>query len=589
MESRSSYTRSEVLIWGLLILMGIFVLRLFYLQIIQHDFYVAEANKIQIQPLTIQPERGELYVYDQDELVPLVLNERVYTVFADPAEIKDPGSTKTALQRIIGGELVENVEELLDDPSGKIRYSVIARNVSRTQAEKIEQEQLRGIGLQQTNRRLYPEGSLAAQTLGYLDTEGRGQYGIEGALNDTLSGKEGLLETVTDVRKIPLVIGDDDISKPAEDGADLVLTIDRTIQMQAEAMLKSGLDRARATKGSVVVMNPNTGAVLAMANYPTYDPSQYNKVPEDSYGVFVNSIVSVPYENGSVIKALTVGAGLDSGAVTMNSTFADGTGCTMVDGEEICNVEEDPKKAAATMLDTLKYSLNTGVVHIARQMGGGELNRQARDKLYHYFYNQYRFGQLTGIEQAGESKGIIIPPTEAEGNNIRYANMAFGQGMEQTMIQTAAAFSSEINGGTYYQPRLVAGTKQRDGSVIEKQPTVLKENVVSPEASLQARELIWQGRKTGFFGQYDREGYMIGGKTGTSQVIDPNTGRYSDENSIGTYLGFGGVDAPEYVIMVKVDDAKIGGYEGTTAAGPIFNDLNNWMIDYLKLQPKRNS
>ena len=147
MESRSSYTRSEVLIWGLLILMGIFVLRLFYLQIIQHDFYVAEANKIQIQPLTIQPERGELYVYDQDELVPLVLNERVYTVFADPAEIKDPGSTKTALQRIIGGELVENVEELLDDPSGKIRYSVIARNVSRTQAEKIEQEQLRGIGL----------------------------------------------------------------------------------------------------------------------------------------------------------------------------------------------------------------------------------------------------------------------------------------------------------------------------------------------------------------------------------------------------------------------------------------------------------
>lgn len=586
MESRTTYTRSEVLIWGLLIIMGLFVMRLFYLQVIRHDYYVSEANKIQIQPLTIQPERGELYVYDRDELVPLVLNERVYTVFADPAEIKNPNETKQKLQRIIGGELADNVIELLDDPSGKIRYNVIARNVSRAQAEKIENEQLRGIGLQQTNRRLYPEGALAAQTLGYLDSEGNGQYGIEGALNDRLKGKEGLLETVTDVRKIPLTIGDDDINKPAVDGDDLVLTIDRGIQMQAEAALKAGLERANATKGSVIVMNPNTGAVMAMANLPTYDPSKYNEVTD--YGVFLNSIVSVPYENGSVIKALTVGAGLDSGAVTVNSTFPDGTGCTQVDDRRICNVEEDPKKAAATMLDTLKYSLNTGVVYIAKQMGGGTLNREARDKLYHYFYDQYRFGQLTGIEQAGESKGIVISPEETEGNNVRYANMVFGQGMEQTMIQTVAAFSAEINGGTYYQPRLVAGNKQRDGSVTEKQPVILKENVLSPQASAEARDLIWQGRKTGFFGQYDREGYMIGGKTGTSQVIDPQTGGYSDENSIGTYLGFGGVDKPEYVIMVKVDDANIGGYEGTTAAGPIFNDLNNWMLDYLKLQPKRN-
>lgn len=586
MQSYRTTTRSEVLIWGLLIIMGLFVVRLFYLQVIQHDYYVAEANKIQIQPLTIQPERGELYVMDDDELVPLVLNERVYTVFADPSEVKDAYKTKEALQPIIGGELLKNAEDLLRDDTGKVKYRVIARNITRTQAEKVEKQQLRGIGLQQTNRRLYPEGGLAAQTLGFLDSEGTGQYGVEGALDDRLKGKEGLLETVTDVRKIPLTIGNDDINKPAQNGDDLVLTLDRSIQLQAEAMLKTGLDRAKATKGSVMVMNPNTGAVLAMANYPTYEPAQYNKV--EDYSVFLNNIVSVPYENGSVIKALTVGAGLDSGAITPNTTFNDVTGCTQVEDRKICNVEEDPKSANASMLDTLRYSLNTGVVHIAKQMGGGEVNRNARDKLYHYFHDQYRFGQLTGIEQTGESKGIIISPDQQEGNNVRYANMVFGQGMDLTMIQTASAFSAEINGGTYYQPRLVAGIKNEDNSVTKKEPVVVKSNVLSPQSSQQARDLIWQGRKTGFFGKFDREGYMIGGKTGTSQVIDPKTGKYSDKDSIGTYLGFGGVDAPEYVIMVKVDDAKIGGYQGTSAAGPIFNDLNNWMLDYLKLQPKRN-
>lgn len=586
MESLDIRSRSHLLIGGLLLVVAVFIMRLFYLQIIQHDYYVEQANRVQVQPLTIQPTRGELYIYDANELVPLVLNERVYTVFADPSEVKDAEKTLDGLRPIIGGELAKDADSLLRDASGKIRYRVIARNISRTQAEKIEAKQLRGIGLQQTNRRLYPEGSLAAQTLGYLDSDGKGQYGIEGALDARLAGEAGLLETITDVRKIPLTIGNDDISKPARNGDNLVLTLDRSLQLKAEEVLKAGLEHAKATKGSVVVMNPNNGAIMAMANYPTYDPSTYGKVAD--YSVFQNSIVSAPYENGSVIKALTMGAGLDSGAVTPNSTFPDGTGCTQVDDRRICNVEEDPKSASATMLDTLRYSLNTGVVHITKQMGGGSINRTARDTLYRYFHDQYRFGQLTGIEQAGENAGIVIAPDQAEGNNVRYANMAFGQGMDVTMIQTVSAFSAEINGGTYYQPRLVAGVRTDDGAVTAKEPVVVKDNVISKTSSDQARELIWQGRKTGFLGKNDRDGYMIGGKTGTSQVIDPKTGEYSDANSIGSYLGFGGVNRPEYVIMVKVDDAKIGGYQGTTAAAPIFNDLNNWMLDYLKLQPKRN-
>ncbi len=569
---------------GLVLLFVLFIVRLFYLQIIRHDHYVSEARNIQVQPLTILPSRGEIYMRDGVDIAPLVRNEKVYTVFADPVGIKNVSKTADELRSVIGGNLVKDFESLLRDDSKKIRYQVLARNVSRAQADMIQKKDLAGIGLQQSTRRLYPEGSLAAQSLGYVNNDGNGQYGIEEALNTRLTGRSGLLETVTDVSKIPLTIGKEDVNTPAVDGDNLVLTLDRSVQLKAEELLKSGLDRAKATRGSIVVMDPLTGGVIAMANYPTYSPADYGKVEAKDYGVFQNGVVSYPYENGSVIKALTVGAGIDSGAVTANSTFPDGTGCTEVDGEKMCNVEEDPRQASATMLDTLHYSLNTGVVYVVKQMGGGSVNRTARDTLYSYFHDKYRLGQITGIEQAGEAAGTIITPDKQEGNNVRYANMAFGQGMDVTMIQTAAAFSAEINGGIYYKPHLVYGVKKDDGSVTQKDVASLSTRIMSQNASDVSRDLIWQGRKIGFFGKYDRDGYKIGGKTGTSQVIDPVTGKYSNENSVGSYLGFGGVDTPSYVIMVRVDDAHVGGYEGTTAAGPIFNDMNNWMLDNYPLR-----
>lgn len=577
-------SRSGALSLGLLIIFAIFTIRLFYLQVIRHDYYVREAEAIQISRLTINPERGSIYAMDGDATVPLVLNEKVFTVFADPSEVEDPSKIASVLTRVAGGNLMDGYADNLSDDS--LRYTVLARQVSRSQAEMIKKEDLAGVGFQESTRRVYPEGAMLAQGLGFVNAEGEGQYGIEGALQERLAGKVGMLETVTDVRRIPLTVGEADTRIPAQDGDDVVLTIDRSIQAKTEELLKKGLERANATKGSVLVMDPQSGSVLAMANLPTYDPAKFNEVQDGA--VFQNGIVSQPYEAGSVIKALTMGVGLDSGAVNYNTTFNDITGCVRVDGEEICNVEEDPRQASASMTDTLRYSLNTGVVHILRQMGGGSVNQQARERLYEYFHDKYRFGQKTGIEQAGESPGIIRQPDEGDGNNIRYANMTFGQGMDVTMVQAAGAFSAAINGGTFYQPRLVAGTMQADGTMKKSQPKVIATNVLGREASEQTKEMIFQGRNLGFFGQFDRPGFYIGGKTGTSQVIDPKTGRYSDDNSIGTYLGFGATRTPSYVIMVKVDDSKnTGGYEGTTAAGPIFNDLNNWMIDYLKIQPNQ--
>lgn len=239
------------------------------------------------------------------------------------------------------------------------------------------------------------------------------------------------------------------------------------------------------------------------------------------------------------------------------------------------------------MYDTLQYSLNTGVIHVLRQMGGGSVNQAARQKLYDYYTNRYRFDKPTGIEQAGEAQGILPSPKGGNGKNVDYATMTFGQGMNLTMIQTAAAFSAAMNGGTYYQPTMLKGTLRDDGTIAEQAPKVVSTGVLSPGVSETLRQMTYEGRNRGFFGSLDPEGYMVGGKTGTSQIIDPKTGKYSDDNSIGSYLGFGGAERPEYVIMVRVEDSKLTtGYAGTVAAGPIFNELSNWMLRYLEIPPK---
>jgi cell division protein FtsI/penicillin-binding protein 2 len=571
-------SRSKLLLVGLFVLLGIFSLRLFYLQVIRHGYYVAEANKLQVSKETIPATRGLVYALDGETPVPLVLNETVYTVFADPQEINDIPKIARSLKEVAGGNMVEGYRDQLDNK--KLRYVVLARQVTRQQAELLKKEDLAGVGFQATDRRVYPEGNLAAQVLGFVNSENKGQYGLEESLNTNLVGTPGRLQAVTDVRRIPLTIGKDDIREPAKNGDNVVLTIDRNIQSYAEAALKAGLDRAKATRGSLLIMDPNSGEVMAMANYPTYSPAKFNEVTDAR--AFNNNVISEPYEAGSVLKTLTMGAGLDSGAITPNNTF-NNTGVVYVDGEDFRNVEEDPIDPNATMTDILRYSLNTGVIYVLQQMGGGTVNRQAREKFYDYLVNHYRFGKETGIDLAGEQPGTV----NKKGNNVDYAAMTFGQGMNVTMIQAASAFSASINGGTYYKPHVIKGLLDGD-SVKASSPEVVATNVLSAKSSNELRDMIWQGRKQGFFGKFDPPGFVIGGKTGTSQIIDPTTGKYSDKNSIGSYLGFGGTDTPRYVIMVKVEDSKLtGGYEGTTAAGPIFNDVSNWMLGYLQLQPKR--
>lgn len=562
----------------------VLVSRLFYLQIIKHDYYDKLAIAEQQKKFTIPADRGSLYFRDGSEIVPGVLNSNVYTLFADPTEVKKPDE----VSKIISGSLGLDRSEVKRNLQRKqTSYVVLAKRLSKDSVDKLfkQKSKLIGVNIIAVPQRVYPEGELGAQALGFVNDEGNGQYGIEGALNKRLKGSEGVLKATTDVNGVPLSVDDrNSVAKPPKNGDDLVLTIDRNIQAKAEEALKVGLERSRATKGSIIVLDPNTGAIKAMANLPTYDPSKYYDVKDDAYEKFQNRIVSSPYEAGSVIKTLTMATGINEGVVNKDSQFKN-TGTVTVADATIKNVEQDVN-GTRSMTDVLKYSLNTGVVYVLSQLGGGSINEQARTKLYDYFAGKYGFGTQTGIEQSGEVEGTIFRPNAEQGNNVRYSNMAFGQGMDVTMTQVASAFSSVINGGNYYKPHLVEGVLKDDGSISSDKPSPVRSGVVNQSTSDQLIEMTRTALNTSSaVNKLVKPGYNVGGKTGTSQTIDIKTGKYSDSNTIGSYLGFGGDTKPRYVIMVRVDDSKIGGYDGSAAAAPIFGDVSNWLIDYYNIKP----
>jgi len=559
-----------------IVLLAIFVIRLFYLQIIRHDYYVSRALDEQEKRLVIPATRGEIYMMDNGIPVKAVLNQTVYTMFVDPTVVDEPEKVVKTIREVVGGNTVDGYENSVDREG--TRYVVVAKKVSYTQARLVRERKLKGVGFQAESARVYPEGSLAAQTLGFVDGNGVGQYGIEGMFNKDLEGKDGVLQSITDVANVPLSIGDKNINIPPKNGKNYVLTLDRSVQTYAEQALAEGIKKAGADAGSVIVIDPNNGAIKAMANLPTYNPGELDKI--QNFGQVNNGVVANPYEPGSVMKTFTMAMGIDTGAVTPDSTYVN-TDYITVDDRVISNATKG-QTGTITLQHALNWSLNTGMVTVAERLGDGSINRKARNTMYDYLHDKFRLGQKTGVEVYGEAPGKIWSPDQVEGNAVRYSNMSFGQGMDLTMVGVSAGFCAIINGGTYYTPTVISGTMSDDSKFTPatKKPTY--DHVIKESTSAQMRDMIVKARGA-FYSAKDRQGYTVGGKTGTSQTIVD--GSYDNGQTVATYLGFGGDTAPKYVIMVQVS-GKNKNLAGNYDAMPIFTDISNWMIDYLKLQPK---
>ncbi len=567
----------------LLFLGGIFVIRLFYLQVIRHDYYQKSAAFSQLKQYDIPAARGVIQAKSGDKTVPLVLNETLFTLFADPKYVKDPSDAASKLEKAIGGN--ENEYENKIKKPDSPRYSILAKRLTRQQHEAVDKLKLKGIGTREAQYRTYPDGQLAAQLIGFVNDDGEGKYGLEEALNDELDGTPGKLKAITDASGVPLAANKDNVVIAPKQGQQVTLTIDIGVQQQLEDILKQGLDTAKSKSGSALIMDVNSGAIRAMASYPTFNPAEYFKTSDGE--AFNNTNVSSPLEVGSIMKPLTAGAAMDIGVVGPNTSYYDPS-FYRIDDATVRNIEEDGGAAQRTTTDVLKYSLNTGATWLLMQMGGGKINEQARTRWYDYMTNHYMFGKKTGIEQGFESEGLIPHPTDGFGLNITYANTAFGQGMTATPLQMGAAFSAIVNGGTYYKPRLVDSTADSTGKQMKKQPEVVKKDAVSPEVSsnlVNMLETTYQHNRVVYGAGPIRPEYSVGGKTGTAQLSRPEGGYYDDRFN-GMYAGFIGGDKPEYVIIVRVDKPGIPGYAGSKAAAPIFVKLANMMIDSYGVQPR---
>ena len=559
------------------------VARMYDLQIISHQKYVDLAMSQQTMQNTIFAKRGEIYMMDGNNTTPVVMNDKVYTISVDPFLLRSEGGQElkedeAKIDQLVQGYAVNTWDKVFANEAS--RYAVIAKNVPYERAKQIKEAKITGVYAQGSTKRVYPEGDLAAQVLGFVNADGKGQYGIEGSLNKELTGVNGILKTVKDVNNIPLTIGKNNVRVPAQDGKNVVLSIDRNIQKKTEDAIRATIEKFHVTNASAVVMNPRNGQILAMAGTPTYNPAEYAKVTDAR--AFQTDVTMSAFNPASVCKTFALAAAIDSGVMTPETTY-NNTDLVTIDGWPIQNAIKG-HTGNNSMQEVLTYSLNTGSIQALRLLGGSEteITYQGKEKLYDYYYNRFGLGKYTGIELA-ESKGTVIPPTDIDGTNARYANMTFGQSLDLTMIQVATAFSAVVNGGDYYTPTLVAG-EIKNGEFVRD---VLKERdhqAIESSTSETMRKMLHTARLVFPNVKYYDEGVYVGGKTGTAQVV--KNGKYTFDETIATYIGYGArseTDYPEYVIMTKVweDNRRL---DGGMHAKPIFDEISQFMVNYLKMR-----
>lgn len=577
---------SRIRIWYacLLVIASVFIVRLFYLQIIRHNYYQTVALAKQLKEYEIPANRGTIEAYSNGAIVPIVLNESRFTLFADPVYVKDARVAADAVARIIGGDANTYEKQLKSDNT---RYVVLAKKLDRDKAKQLDELKLKGVGTREASYRTYPQGTLASQLLGFVNDEGQGKYGLEESLDKKLSGTPGQLKAITDAAGVPLASNKDNVIIEPKAGDKVLLTIDLGMQQQVEEILKSGLEKAKSQSGSALIIEVKTGAIKAIANYPTYNPAEFYKVEDAS--VFNNAAVSSPLEVGSIMKPFTAAAAIDLGVINKDTSYYD-PGFFKIGDARVSNVEEHKDSGTKTIGDILQQSLNTGATWMLMQMGGGSINKQARERWHNYMTNHYGFGKITGIEQGYEAGGTIPDPNDGFGLDIQYANSAFGQGMTATPLQIAAAFASILNGGTYNRPRLVQKITDNDGKEAIIGPEVIRQGVVKASVGEDIKSLLERAYSMSY-SFYDlhkpRAEYSIGTKTGTAQVPKPDGGYYNDRFN-GTFMGFIGGDLPQYVIVVRVNEPKIAGYAGSRAAGPIFGAITEALISSGSITPRTN-
>lgn len=538
-------------------------LRLVQKTVFEHATYTALAKGQQFKQKELQGKRGQILVRDGvgNKTYPVVTNQTMYALNAVPSQIID--------KRKVADELAKAVEL---DPDGlydqinnsKLYIPPLKHKLTFEESERIDNLKLEGVYITPEEARFYPEDGLAAQVLGFVNADGKGQYGIEAFFDDMLRGRSGRQEDARDSNGQPVALGGSSLEAP-RDGSNIVLTIDRNVQYQAEQALEEAIKKHSATGGSIIIMEPQTGAIRAMVSRPTYDPNRFSVAKPESY---VNQAVAGTYEPGSTFKTIAMAAGLDSGAVTPN-TIINGTASIKVGDREIFNSARTPY-GRETMTQVIERSDNVGMVHVAQALGG--------QRLYDYI-ERFGFGTPIGIELDGEAAPNLTPIDEL--GEVNFATMAFGQGISVTPLQLITGVNAIANQGKLVQPRIIEQIQHPDGKVEATQVKTVRQ-VISPTAASQMSGMMVRVVEAGAGKPAAVSGYRIAGKTGTAQIA--SGGGYEEGTSIGNFIGFAPVDQPRFIMLVKVDRPK-GVVFAEESAAPTFGTIANFLLKYYNVPP----
>ncbi len=544
--------------------------RLFWLQVMLHQNFVALADKQHVVVSTVDPARGEILARDhtnvsQEDLYPLAANKVYYEVYVDPAKITQPQNTADALAGALGLQSADIIERLKKTGDN---YEPIKHKVTEEQLAAIKKINLPGIAYKKETWRFYPDKDIGAQLLGFYGVRAdkkQGIYGLEAFWDKELSG-----QSITSKFERTLkngLVPDNSVADGVVDGADLVLTIDRTIQYQACRALDRAVASLGAENGSLVIEESATGRILSLCNSPSFDPNNYGEVSNVSD--FNNNAVYEAYEPGSAFKVIAMGIALDSGKVTPSTTYED-TGVVKLAGYSIKNSDK-LAHGTVTMTGVLEKSLNTGMIFATESVPNTQFEK---------YIKNFGFGQLYNAQLDQEVKGDIS--TLSKNGEIHKATASFGQGITVTPLQLVNAVNVIANEGKLMQPYIVEEVRYPDGRVVKTQPKVLRQ-VIKPQTASQVGAMMVSVVDNGFGKKAGVSGYYIAGKTGTAQVAE--NGAYGGK-TVQSFVGFGPVDKPRFTMVTKLTNPSGAGWAESSAA-PLFGELASFLMKYYQIAPQR--
>lgn len=554
----------------------VLITKLFFIQIKDYKYWKALAQGQQIFFDEIEGERGGIFLEnseDEVKLIPLAINKKWEFVFVSPQEISNKGGdlqeVAKRLSQILKEEENSILEKIKKGEEEESLYVFLKNKLSPEEVDLLKKENLPGVHLGEETVRYYPQEEFASQVIGFLGGGKKGQYGIEGYFDEVLRGSSGIQGGERSAWGY--LIGFNNF--PIEKGSDLVLTLDYNIQFMAEKLLKEAKENLDIEGGQIIVGDPRDGKILAMADFPIFNPNQYTK--ESNLAVFKNSSIQNIFEPGSVFKPITMIAGLDTKKITPQTKYID-EGIIKIGGYTIYNYGQRTW-GEQTMSEVLEKSINSGAVFVERQIG---------HQTFLNYLEKFGFFEPTGITLQGEVYSNNV--NFKQGYEINFATASFGQGIEITPLQLFRAIAAIANGGRMVKPYIIKKII-KNGEEIITQPEVSQNPIVSQEAINQLTAMMVNVVEKGYGKRAKVPGYYIAGKTGTAQIpfgaLGIDRSGYSDK-TWQTFVGFAPAFNPQFVILVKLDNPKARTAE--YSAAPIFGQLVKYIINLWQIPPDQS-